>query len=37
MGIYLSAPNTQKNSEDTTNGKIKCGVSSIQGFYNYLD
>ena len=32
MGIYLSAPNAQKNPEDITDGKRRCGINSIQGF-----
>ncbi|MCL7027234.1 hypothetical protein MKW94_011341 [Papaver nudicaule] len=32
MGIYLSTPKTDKFSEDGENGKLKYGLSSMQGW-----
>ncbi|KAI3740985.1 hypothetical protein L2E82_31460 [Cichorium intybus] len=32
MGTYLSTPKTEKFSEDGENGKVKYGLSSMQGW-----
>ncbi|CAI0376608.1 unnamed protein product [Linum tenue] len=32
MGIYLSSPKTEKFSEDGENGKLRYGLSSMQGW-----
>lgn len=32
MGIYLSSPKTDKVSEDGENGKLRYGLSSMQGW-----
>ncbi|PIA45893.1 hypothetical protein AQUCO_01600264v1 [Aquilegia coerulea] len=32
MGIYLSTPKTEKFSEDGENGKVRYGLSSMQGW-----
>jgi len=32
MGIYLSAPKTDKASEDGENDKLRFGLSSMQGW-----
>ncbi|KAF9617122.1 hypothetical protein IFM89_034172 [Coptis chinensis] len=32
MGIYLSSPKTEKLSEDGENGRLKYGLSSMQGW-----
>lgn len=32
MGIYLSAPKTEKASEDGENDKLRFGLSSMQGW-----
>lgn len=32
MGTYLSTPKTEKFSEDGENGRVKYGLSSMQGW-----
>jgi protein phosphatase 1G len=32
MGIYLSAPKTEKASEDGENDRLRYGLSSMQGW-----
>ncbi|KAJ6406133.1 hypothetical protein OIU84_009788 [Salix udensis] len=32
MGIYLSSPKTEKFSEDGGNGRLRYGLSSMQGW-----
>ena len=32
MGIYLSTPKTEKFSEDGGNGRLRYGLSSMQGW-----
>lgn len=32
MGIYLSAPKTEKVSEDGENDRLRYGLSSMQGW-----
>lgn len=32
MGIYLSTPKTEKFSEDGENGRVRYGLSSMQGW-----
>ena len=32
MGIYLSSPKTEKFSEDGQNGRLRYGLSSMQGW-----
>lgn len=32
MGIYLSSPKTDKASEDGENGRLRYGLSSMQGW-----
>ncbi|KAL1557399.1 protein-serine/threonine phosphatase [Salvia divinorum] len=33
MGAYLSAPNTEKSSEDGENGRLRFGLSAMQGWH----
>eukprot|EP00250_Pteridium_aquilinum_P001456 c11646_g1_i1 orf=256-1281(+) len=37
MGIYLSTPKTEKFSEDGDNGRLKFGVSSMQGWRSNME
>lgn len=37
MGIYLSSPKTEKFSEDGDNGKLKFGVSAMQGWRSSME
>lgn len=32
MGVYLSTPKTEKLSEDGENGRLRYGLSSMQGW-----
>ena len=32
MGIYLSSPKTDKSSDDGENGRLRYGLSSMQGW-----
>lgn len=32
MGIYLSSPKTEKASDDGENGRLRYGLSSMQGW-----
>ncbi|KAL8139337.1 hypothetical protein V2J09_005358 [Rumex salicifolius] len=37
MGIYLSSPKTEKASEDGGNGKLRYGLSSMQGWRTSME
>lgn len=37
MGIYLSAPKTDKVSEDGENDKLRYGSSSMQGWRSTME
>jgi len=37
MGVYLSSPKTDKASQDGENGKLRYGLSSMQGWRTTME